>query len=40
VESGVLVTEMRQLDNPLQELFESPNGKVEKTQKEPRQVAE
>jgi hypothetical protein len=25
---------MRQLDNPLQELFESPNGKVEKTQKE------
>src|SRR5208283_384299 len=35
VESGVLVTEMRQLDNPLQELFESPNGKVKRTQKEP-----
>ena len=39
VESGVLVTEMRQLDNPLQELFESPNEKVEKTQKESQQVA-
>lgn len=39
VESGVLVTEMRQLDNPLQELFESPNGKVEKTQKESPKVA-
>jgi ABC-2 type transport system ATP-binding protein len=39
VESGVLVTEMRQLDNPLQELFESPNEKLEKTQKEPKQVA-
>lgn len=34
VESGILVTEMRQLDNPLQELFESPNEKVENTQKE------
>jgi hypothetical protein len=30
---------MRQLDNPLQELFESPNEKLEKTQKEPKQVA-
>ena len=29
VEKGVLVTEMRQLDNPLQELFETPN--IEKT---------
>ncbi len=27
VEKGVLVTEMRQLDNPLQELFETPNAK-------------
>ena len=26
VEKGVLVTEMRQLDNPLQELFESPSA--------------
>jgi len=26
VEKGVLVTEMRQLDNPLQELFETPNS--------------
>ncbi len=26
VEKGVLVTEMRQLDNPLQELFESPSN--------------
>ena len=26
VEKGVLVTEMRQLDNPLQELFEMPNS--------------
>jgi ABC-2 type transport system ATP-binding protein len=26
VESGVLVTEMRELDNPLQDLFESRNG--------------
>ncbi len=34
VESGILVTEMRQLDNPLQELFESPDEKVENTQKE------
>jgi ABC-2 type transport system ATP-binding protein len=33
VESGVLVTEMRQLDNPLQELFEEiPVGEIEKTQ--------
>ena len=39
IENGVLVTEMRQLDNPLQELFESTDEKVEKTQKEPRQVA-
>jgi ABC-2 type transport system ATP-binding protein len=39
VESGVLVTEMRQLDNPLQELFESPNGKMEETQKESLRVA-
>jgi ABC-2 type transport system ATP-binding protein len=39
VESGVLVTEMRQLDNPLQELFEATNEKVEKTQKESQQVA-
>ncbi len=27
VEEGVLVTEMRQLDNPLQDLFEAPNNK-------------
>ena len=33
VESGVLVTEMRQLDNPLQELFETPNKNAEKTQR-------
>jgi len=39
VENGALVTEMRQLDNPLQELFEPTNEKVEKTQKEPQQVA-
>jgi ABC-2 type transport system ATP-binding protein len=39
VENGVLVTEMRQLDNPLQELFETPNVNVEKTQKETQQVA-
>jgi len=34
VGKGVLVTEMRQLDNPLQELFEMPNNKktVEDTQ--------
>jgi ABC-2 type transport system ATP-binding protein len=32
VEKGVLVTEMRQLDNPLQELFETPNTK--KTQED------
>ena len=36
IENGVLVTEMRQLDNPLQELFEAPGG--EKIQKEPQQV--
>jgi len=30
---------MRQLDNPLQELFESSSEKTEKTQKEPQQVA-
>ncbi len=39
VENGILVTEMRQLDNPLQELFETPNVNVEKTQKESQQVA-
>jgi ABC-2 type transport system ATP-binding protein len=39
VEKGVLITEMRQLDNPLQELFETPNRNVEKTQKESRQIA-
>jgi ABC-2 type transport system ATP-binding protein len=39
VENGILVTEMRQLDNPLQELFERPNVNVEKTQKESQQVA-
>ena len=27
VENGVLVTEMRQLDNPLQELFETPSSR-------------
>jgi ABC-2 type transport system ATP-binding protein len=32
VEKGVLVTEMRQLDNPLQELFETPN--TNKTQED------
>ncbi|MGD0328848.1 MAG: ABC transporter ATP-binding protein [Nitrososphaeria archaeon] len=39
VENGVLVTEMRQLDNPLQELFEIPKRNVEKTQKESQQIA-
>jgi len=40
VESGVLVTEMRQLDNPLQELFETlPVREIEKTQKESRRIA-
>jgi ABC-2 type transport system ATP-binding protein len=39
VESGVLVTEMRQLDNPLQELFETPPVEIEKTQKESRRIA-
>jgi ABC-2 type transport system ATP-binding protein len=39
VENGVLVTEMRQLDNPLQELFDTPNRNLEKNQKEPQQVA-
>jgi ABC-2 type transport system ATP-binding protein len=39
VEKGVLVTEMRQLDNPLQELFETPNRNVGKTKKESRQIA-
>jgi len=35
VENGVLITEMRQLDNPLQELFEkAPVKEVEKTRKE------
>jgi ABC-2 type transport system ATP-binding protein len=38
VKKGVLVTEMRQLDNPLQELFEKPNRNVEKAQKESRQI--
>jgi ABC-2 type transport system ATP-binding protein len=37
VENNVLVTEMRQLDNPLQELFETPV--IEKTHKEPREIA-
>jgi len=37
VENGVLVTEMRQLDNPLQELFETPS--TEKTHKEPQEIA-
>ena len=32
VEKGVLVTEMRQLDNPLQELFDTPStGKRQET---------
>jgi hypothetical protein len=32
VENGILVTEMRQLDNPLQELFEGPyNEKTKET---------
>jgi ABC-2 type transport system ATP-binding protein len=40
VESGVLVTEMRQLDNPLQELFETvPVKEDEKTRKESRRIA-
>jgi ABC-2 type transport system ATP-binding protein len=39
VKKGILVTEMRQLDNPLQELFEAPNRKVEKTKRESRQIA-
>ena len=30
IEKGVLVTEMRQLDNPLQELFETPNANAQK----------
>ena len=37
VENNVLVTEMRQLDNPLQELFEMPV--IEKTHEEPREIA-
>jgi ABC-2 type transport system ATP-binding protein len=40
VEKGVLVTEMRQLDNPLQDLFETMpvrNGEI--TEKEEKQVA-
>jgi ABC-2 type transport system ATP-binding protein len=39
IENGVLVTEMRQLDNPLQELFEAPNKSEEKIQKRSQQVA-
>jgi hypothetical protein len=40
VEKGVLVTEMRQLDNPLQELFDKvPVKSIEKTGKESKQVA-
>ena len=39
VEKGILVTEMRQLYNQLQELFETPNVNAEKTQKESQQVA-
>ncbi len=40
VENGVLVTEMRQLDNPLQELFETvPVGEMPKTQKRSNQNA-
>jgi len=39
IENGVLVTEMRQLDSPLQELFEAPNKNVEITQKGSKQVA-
>jgi len=39
VENGVLVTEMCKLDNPLQELFETPNTNVGKKQKESQQLA-
>ena len=39
VENGVLVTEMCKLDNPLQELFETPNINVGKKQKESQQLA-
>jgi ABC-2 type transport system ATP-binding protein len=38
IENGVLVTEMRQLDNPLQELFETPRNEG-KMQKRSEQVA-
>jgi hypothetical protein len=33
VENGVLVTEMRQLDNPLQDLFENNHNQHAKTEK-------
>jgi ABC-2 type transport system ATP-binding protein len=39
IKKGILVTEMRQLDNPLQELFETSNRKMEKPKKESRQIA-
>jgi len=40
VESGILVTEMRQLDNPLQELFDTvPVREIEKTRKESHRIA-
>jgi ABC-2 type transport system ATP-binding protein len=39
IENGVLVTEMRQLDNPLQELFETSSKSEEKIQKRSQQVA-
>jgi ABC-2 type transport system ATP-binding protein len=39
VEKGILVTEMRQLDNPLQELFETPNRNAGKAHKGSRQIA-
>ena len=40
IESGVLVTEMRQLDNPLQDLFETaPIKEIEKTKKEAHRIS-
>jgi ABC-2 type transport system ATP-binding protein len=39
VKKGVLVTEMRQLDNPLQDLFETPNRNAGKTEKGSQQIA-
>lgn len=39
VENGVLVTEIRPLDNPLQGFFDAPSKNAEKIQKEPKNDA-